>query len=201
MENRDSPVFNNVPSRKLVNFLYNDVATKASKSQYALWARDNDLSDSVLGSLKALDRHGYDISCDKGAEFEALKIQASKNFWSFFGLRCRQNNARRAASSFQVTSLTFGTSKCEGPTNEEQDIASFDRFEDIDLYVRVAVDGGIQPQIARAVILRETGLNFDEIVEELAYFGHIVKPATVRQWHVRYAAKVLSILREVIFSV
>ena len=80
MENRDSPVFNNVPSRKLVNFLYNDVATKASKSQYALWARDNDLSDSVLGSLKALDRHGYDISCDKGAEFEALKIQASKNF-------------------------------------------------------------------------------------------------------------------------
>jgi hypothetical protein len=166
-----------------------------------LWARDNDLSDSVLGSLKALDRHGYDISCDKGAAFEALKIQASKNFWSFFGLRCRQNNARRAASSFQVTSLTFGTSKCEGPTNEEQDIASFDRFEDIDLYVRVAVDGGIQPQIARAVILRETGLNFDEIVEELAYFGHIVKPATVRQWHVRYAAKVLSILREVIFSV
>jgi hypothetical protein len=201
MEKRDSPVFNNVPSRKLVDFLYSEVGKKVQNSQYTLWARDNDFSDSIAGAIAALDRHGYDISCDKGAEFEALKIQASKNFWSFYKLRCKQNNARRAAASLQVKSLTFATAKCEGPTNEEQDIASFDRFEDIDLYVRVAIDGGIQPQIARAVILRETGLNFDEIVEELAYFGHIVKAATVRQWHVRYAAKVLSILREVIFSV
>lgn len=194
-------MFSSVPSRKLVDFLYNEVGKKALKTQYTLWARDNDFSDCVQSAIVSLDRHGYNISCNKGAEFEAIKIQASKNFWSFYMLRCKQNNARRAASSFQVTSLTFGTSKCEGATNEEQDIASFDRFEDIDLYVRVAIDGGIQPQIARAVILRETGLNFDEIVEELAYFGHIVKAATVRQWHVRYSAKVLSILREVIFSV
>ena len=194
-------MFSSVPSQKLVDFLYTEVGKKALNSQYTLWARDNDFSDCVQSAIVSLDRHGYNISCNKGAEFEALKIQASKNFWSFFGLRCRQNNARRAASSFQVTSLTFGTSKCEGPTTEEQDIPSLDRFEDIDLYVRVAIDGGIQPQIARAVILRETGLTFDEIVEELAYFGHDVKAATVRQWHVRYAAKVLSILREVIFSV
>jgi hypothetical protein len=194
-------MFSSVPSSKLVDFLYNEVGKKALKSQYTLWARDNDFSDCVQSAIVSLDRHGYNISCNKGAEFEAIKIQASKNFWSFYMQRCKQNNARRAASSFQVTSLTFGTSKCEGPTNEEQDIPSFDRFEDIDLYVRVAIDGGIQPQIARAVILRETGLNFDEIVDELAYFGHIVKAATVRQWHVRHAAKVLSILREVIFSV
>jgi hypothetical protein len=194
-------MFSSVPSQKLVDFLYTEVGKKALNSQYTLWARDNDFSDCVQSAIVSLDRYGYNISCNKGAEFEALKIQASKNFWSFYMRRCRQNNARRAASSFQVTSLTFGTSKCEGPTTEEQDIPSFDRFEDIDLYVRVAIDGGIQPQIARAVILRETGLTFDEIVEELTYFGHDVKAATVRQWHVRYAAKVLSILRDVIFSV
>lgn len=194
-------MFSSVPSRKLVDFLYTEVGKKAFNSRYTLWARDNDFSDCVQSAIVSLDRHGYDISCDKGAEFEAIKVQVSKNFWSFYMRRCRQNNARRTASSFHVTSLTFGTSKCEGPTTEEQDIPSFDRFEDIDLYVRVAIDSGIQPQIARAVILRETGLTFDEIVEELAYFGHPVKAATVRQWHVRYAAKVLSILRDVIFSV
>jgi hypothetical protein len=193
-------MFSSVPSRKLVDFLYNEVGKKALNSQYTLWARDNDFSDSVLGSIKSLERHGFDISCDKGSEFEALKIQASKNFWSFYMLRCKQNNARRAAASLQVMSLTFATASCEGVTNEEKDLPSFDRYEDIDLYVRVAIDAGIQPQIARAVILRETGLTFDEVVEELATFGHIVKAATVRQWHTRYAAKVLSILRDVIFS-
>lgn len=193
-------MFSSVPSRKLVDFLYTEVGKKALNSQYTLWARDNDFSDCVQSAIVSLDRHGYNISCNKGAEFEALKIQASKNFWSFYMLRCKQNNARRAAASLQVMSLTFATASCEGVTNEEKDLPSFDRYEDIDLYVRVAIDAGIQPQIARAVILRETGLTFDEIVEELAYFGHIVKVATVRQWHTRYAVKVLSILRDVIFS-